>query len=254
MNYNLSQYINHPETMDENSLGFLSRLVQNYPYFHAARLLYLRNLYQLHNPAFDKELRRAAFFLPCRQALFNLIERDNFQLKPEGKRQSLSERNQASGAVFNETADRTGSLIDSFLAHLPEEKPRRPKPIDASSDYMGFLMQSAEAPTSIAAVPRMQHQDLIDDFIGQGDKRIVLDNQNVGDLQMPNLAESNIETEDEDYFTETLAKIYIKQGRYNKAMEIIKRLSLKYPKKNRYFADQIRFLDKLIINNKNKKQ
>ena len=58
--------------------------------------------------------------------------------------------------------------------------------------------------------------------------------------------------ENEDYFTETLAKIYIKQGRYIKAMEIIRKLSLKYPKKNRYFADQIRFLEKLIINNKNK--
>ncbi len=58
---------------------------------------------------------------------------------------------------------------------------------------------------------------------------------------------------EEGYFTETLAKIYIKQGRYSKALEIIKRLNLNYPKKNAYFADQIRFLEKLIINNKNKK-
>ena len=65
--------------------------------------------------------------------------------------------------------------------------------------------------------------------------------------------EAEEDIEDESYFTETLAKIYIKQGRYTKAMEIIRRLSLKYPKKNRYFADQIRFLEKLIINNKNKK-
>ena len=58
--------------------------------------------------------------------------------------------------------------------------------------------------------------------------------------------------EDKDYFTETLARIYIKQGRYEKALEIIKRLNLNNPKKNAYFADQIRFLEKLIINNKNK--
>ena len=56
----------------------------------------------------------------------------------------------------------------------------------------------------------------------------------------------------ENYFTETLAKIYVKQQRYDKALEIIKKLNLKYPKKNAYFADQIRFLEKLIINAKSK--
>ena len=59
---------------------------------------------------------------------------------------------------------------------------------------------------------------------------------------------------DEGFFTETLARIYIKQGQYSKALEIIKRLNLNFPKKNVYFADQIRFLEKLIINNKYKKQ
>ena len=105
----------------------------------------------------------------------------------------------------------------------------------------------------MASVPRMQHQELIDDFIGQGDKRIVLTQRSDEEMQLPELPEENENAEEEDYFTETLAKIYIKQGRYTKAMEIIRRLSLKYPKKNRYFADQIRFLEKLIINNKNKK-
>ena len=65
-------------------------------------------------------------------------------------------------------------------------------------------------------------------------------------------SEEEVEIEENGYFTETLARIYIKQGRYSKALEIINRLNLVYPKKNRYFADQIRFLEKLIIN-KNKK-
>ena len=121
------------------------------------------------------------------------------------------------------------------------------------TDYMAYLMQSEDAPDTITAVPRMQHQELIDEFIGQGDKRIVLNQDADSELQTPALPAEGENEEDEDYFTETLAKIYIKQGRYTKAMEIIRRLSLKYPKKNRYFADQIRFLEKLIINNKNKK-
>ena len=58
----------------------------------------------------------------------------------------------------------------------------------------------------------------------------------------------------EAYFTETLARIYIKQGKYDKAIEIIRRLSLNYPKKSRYFADQIRFLGKLILNERSKNE
>nr|MBP9637949.1 tetratricopeptide repeat protein [Bacteroidaceae bacterium] len=55
---------------------------------------------------------------------------------------------------------------------------------------------------------------------------------------------------DESYFTETLAKIYVKQKRYDKALEIIRSINLKNPKKSAYFADQIRFLEKLLQNNK----
>ena len=246
MELSLSEYIKHPELLDKNSLGRLQKLVADFPYFQPARLLYLRNLYQLHDAAFDKELRRAAFFLSDRKALFLLIEGMHYRLEPQKKHQPKAV---ASGGE----ADRTYSLISDFLANLPEEKPRRPKPVDASTDYMAYLLQNEELPDVMASVPRMQHQELIDDFIGQGDKQIVLTQRSDEEMQLPELPEENENAEEEDYFTETLAKIYIKQGRYTKAMEIIRRLSLKKKKKNRYFADQIRFLEKLIINNKNKK-
>ncbi len=54
--------------------------------------------------------------------------------------------------------------------------------------------------------------------------------------------------QDDSLLSESLAKIYIKQRRYAKAFEIISNLSLKYPEKSIYFADQLRFLQKLIIN------
>ncbi len=48
--------------------------------------------------------------------------------------------------------------------------------------------------------------------------------------------------------SESLAKIYIRQKRYDKAFEIIHTLSLNNPKKSAYFADQLRFLRKLMLN------
>ena len=56
------------------------------------------------------------------------------------------------------------------------------------------------------------------------------------------------EDRDQALLSESLAKIFIKQGRYQRAYEIIYHLSLNFPKKSVYFADQLRFLQKLIIN------
>ena len=54
--------------------------------------------------------------------------------------------------------------------------------------------------------------------------------------------------EDDSMLSESLAKIYIKQRKYSKAYEIIRNLSLNFPEKSIYFADQLRFLQKLMIN------
>ncbi|MDE6310492.1 MAG: hypothetical protein K2L96_01570 [Muribaculaceae bacterium] len=62
------------------------------------------------------------------------------------------------------------------------------------------------------------------------------------------------EPHDDSLLSESLAKIYIKQGRYERAYEIISGLNLKFPKKSVYFADQLRFLQKLIINERAKTQ
>lgn len=60
------------------------------------------------------------------------------------------------------------------------------------------------------------------------------------------------ESLDESYFTESLARIYLKQHRYEKALEIIRSLYLNFPNKSIYFADQIRYLELLVrINQKN---
>ncbi|MDE5979652.1 MAG: hypothetical protein K2G84_06445, partial [Muribaculaceae bacterium] len=51
----------------------------------------------------------------------------------------------------------------------------------------------------------------------------------------------------------SLAKIYIKTRRYEQAYEILNDLSLRFPEKSSYFADQLRFLRKLILNERRRR-
>ena len=181
-------------------------------------------------------------------------------LSPAAKEKAVaSEKRQEQPA-----ADRTAALIDNFLDSIPkdeDEQPvarRKPTPADAAVDYVAYLLDIEDElnqEPSAEPAPEMKGQDLIDHFIENEGGKIQLKDEIDFTPEVQMLTDGDENDDDDGYFTETLAKIYIKQGRYSKALEIIQRLNLNYPKKNAYFADQIRFLEKLILNNKqNNKQ
>ena len=263
----LTQLINHPELMDKETLYDLRNTVALYPYYQTARLLMLKNLYLLHDPSFDEELRRAAVYITDRTQLFNLVEAAHYAIRPQGETQSKATATDGDSNEGEGSEGRTISLIDNFLDSIPadtterktDSNKRKPTPADAAIDYVAYLIDSETEQTDSTAdgestqqqTPQLKGQALIDDFINDGGKITLKDTPEY----VPQMEEDhkNAETPpDDSFFTETLAKIYIKQGRYSKALEIIKRLNLTYPKKNAYFADQIRFLEKLIINSKAK--
>ncbi|EJX08504.1 hypothetical protein EVA_03385 [gut metagenome] len=250
---NIEQWIRHPEMLDRDSLYELRTLLAKYPYFQSLYLLYLKNLYVLHDADFGAELRDAVLYIADRRKLFQLIEGGRFEVQLAKETASKEE----SVCDDEPTVDRTLALIDAFLSTAPEEV-KEQTGLDYSMDYTSFLIADAEQqPEGEEEVPKLKGFELIDDFIEKSENEPACVVKPISAVTVPEKKVSSAEIstdnttadeEDDSCFTETLAKIYVKQQRYSKALEIIKKLSLKYPKKNAYFADQIRFLEKLIIN------
>ncbi len=244
----ITEYIHDTRNGGATAQKQLRQLLERYPYYQAVRLLLLRSLYETHDPSFGQELRKASVFIPSRRVLYNLIEGDRLKPVPESRIHRVED-------YSDNASDRTYLLIDDFLTTTPEEPEAQPKTrkrpmVDASTDYISYMMQ-VEEDTSTGdsqAGNNTYGQPLLDSFLQQGN--IVIQEQPDEELQKPDLeGEMGM---DSQIFTETLARIYIKQGKFDKALEIIRQLSLNYPKKNRYFADQIRYLEKIIANNNNK--
>ncbi len=86
----------------------------------------------------------------------------------------------------------------------------------------------------------INHMELIDKFIETNPR---LQPQQ-GDRPNVDISEDSVK-ENDGIFTDTLAKIYIKQGLYSKAIFAYEKLILKYPEKSGYFASQIEEIKKL---------
>ena len=273
----LDEWINNPDLMGSDTLEELRSIILRYPYFQTAWLLYIKNLYLIKHPSFKDELRRGALYVADLSVLFYFVEGNSFSFPK-------SEYKESEKQVAN---DRTLDLINRFLSEIPNDKGLSSElsiPVDSVMDYSSLLLlnsaENGRKEVDNTALP-LKGQALIDDFIeksesgmlssgnnmtdavGNGNEKdefseedlvVIDDDNNAGpvDDAMDGSAEAADETGDDNYLTETLAKIYVKQQRYDKALEIIKKLNLKYPKKNAYFADQMRFLERLIINAKSK--
>lgn len=91
---------------------------------------------------------------------------------------------------------------------------------------------------------RAKKFDLIDKFL-ETNPKIEARKDYVSNIDLTNDSQAN----EHQLMTETLAKVYLEQGKYSEAIRAYQILILKNPEKSRFFADQIEAIRKLQQNN-----
>ena len=239
-------YMSDPSLLTRDSLPHLEQIVTEYPYFATARMLYLKNLAALNDARFKTELERTSIYVPDRKMLFMLIE----EVRIIVAHRPAPEKEDTFGIIDEFLQSQTNGRLGDVNAD-----PAILFPASASIDYIFWLEKGNRVQIDDSA-PKLNGHERVDGFIRIAEER-AQSGRTIIDPEAPSTGEApqrmgDYTADDDSFFTETLARVYIKQHRYEKALEVLSRLSLKYPRKNLYFADQIRFLEKLIINAKNK--
>lgn len=234
----VSELIKGKMRLDSDTLVELKELVDRYPFFQTARLLYIVNLFVLRSKDFVEELKKGSVFITDRRTLFSIIEGKNYDIEYDVN--VLSDRIETEG-----DENRTISLIDNFLSAHDETSSGKttrvsPSIADLTTDYTSFLMQQEdETMQTDDEKPKLKGEELIDSFIEEtkGKQRV-----EIGELASE-FKSPEISDEDEEIYTENMVNIYIKQGRYEQALEILRKICLTNPKKTVNFATLIKLLE-----------
>ncbi|HBS89108.1 MAG TPA: hypothetical protein DEA97_21355 [Bacteroidales bacterium] len=164
----------------------------------------------------------------------SLIEKEkteqDFKLKliaeAKRKREEKERKKEQEKANLSETA----ALINQQkeTASEPVGKPLTNE-VKSFDQWLNQFVSAGLQPTT-----KSKHDDLIENFI-KSEPRIKPKKEiiEIKDISTKSVVDSD------EFITETLAKIYIKQGLFNKAINVFEKLSLKYPEKSIYFAAQI---------------
>ena len=148
--------------------------------------------------------------------------------------QNASETAQLEKLIFNPTPDYATTLAmqeersDAPAAPATEQDAMLDAFIASHPDGTAFAVEAAEAAVEVASVPPVPQPET---------EAPAVDTAAAKPAPVAPVSSS---------LQESLAKSYIRQGRFQKAYDIISELNLNNPEKSAYFADQLRFLQKII--------
>jgi hypothetical protein len=262
--------INKPEALNERHTKSLEKVLEEFPYFQSARVLRLKHLYNQDSFKYNHALKIAASYTNDRSVLFDFITSDTFVSIQKGLYEKKLEELLNIRVVESEhvivEAKPVNALEQSILSSIKEAttdeqkaeaKLEIGKPLEFSKEEkhsfqewlqlsrLKPIVRETENPSKKTVLDsgKKKHIDLIDKFIAENPKITPI----AKDTVIPVIA---TQTEDATFLmTETLARVYLEQKKYSKAIQAYEILILKYPEKSSFFADRISDIQILQQNN-----
>tara|TARA_B110000240_G_scaffold197855_1_gene254725 strand:+ start:5275 stop:5919 length:645 start_codon:yes stop_codon:yes gene_type:complete len=208
----IERAINNPNLIDDNLVSDLSQLVKKYPYFQTAHILLSKAMNNIDSVRFNSKIKKAAAYSSNRKILFKIIsDKSNLQNNQE------KEKNYAN----KQSLEFSQNEMHSFNEWLTITKASKINRLTSKDDKLIKNFISLKPSVKI-----------------KKDKKF---------FKSVDIAKNSLK-ENTDLITETLARVYLEQEHFNKAINAYEKLKLKFPQKSTLFAEQI----KLIIELKNK--
>jgi hypothetical protein len=211
------------DALNEEQRLDLEKITYRYPYFQAAYALYLKSLKEQEKFNFDLILKKTAVISPERNTLYHWLYNE-IKVIENKNTGTVKEEKETTNTSPKKVEEKSLPVNLSFLEWIEWTKS---KSVNNIEDI------DIENPIS-------DKIELIDTFLKNKPKIPPLSSN----AETQSLSEE-IKFNKEELMTETLAKVYVKQGKFKKALLAYKILSLKYPEKNSFFANQIKAIKDL---------
>ena len=259
----------NPTHVLKEQLVSLESVLEEFPYFQAARVIHLKGLKNQRNFKYNNTLKKVAAYTTNRSILFDFITTDvlDYQAVSANESAILNEIEVIDSKVIDHLFESISSANEEKLPieekdidvnvevkrKEKEEKLEIGTPINFNKDdsysFNEWLQLTPKKPISrkddlekgkkLLSTKKTTSKianklDLIEQFILNKPKIQTPKSQKIIDVSIASTAENT------NLMTETLARVYLEQKKFDKAISAFKILSLKYPEKSAFFADRIK--------------
>jgi len=281
----LTYLLEHPGEITSEETREIESILSKAPYFQAARAIRLKGLKEHQEFSYNDALKKTAAYTTDRSILFDFITSPEFNQNQIAKqiREQDVKLKQITVYEAEEVHGKRSLDINEAIKMKQSESERvmdpalfeKPVPAKVEEDKLEDINESSEEELGIGkplefdgreshsfsewlkltkAKPVEREEEKIDQETEEGRSRkfelieeFISKNPKIKPGKIANkanLAKDSI-TAPESLMTETLAKVYLEQKNYKKAIQAYKILILKNPEKSGFFADQIRAIEKL---------